>query len=528
VAQASAKGGAHLQVADYSLAGGLFQIVSEHQRPTQNIVWVAPGPVSAGRIPACRLSPDTSSLVGPATAITSPCSETYKAKAALSLPLPARKTIRKASTKNNFSANMTMTSGASQNPHLDLSFGMVLRIFLPFACGYSLSYLFRTVNAVIAPNLVQALNLNATDLGLLTSVYFLAFALTQIPLGILLDRFGPRRVEALLLLFAAAGALVFARSAEHSELVLGRALIGLGVSACLMAAFKAFVAWFPRERLPAINGTVLAAGGLGAIAASAPVEAALQLTDWRGLFLGLSAATFLVAAAIFLLVPDHPAHLVQPNLRTQLKEVVSVFRNPRFWQIALLSMLTQATFMSIQSLWAGPWLKDVAGLSRVEVANHLFVMAVGMITGYLFLGNLAPRLSRHGIHPVVLARSGMFVFMMVQLAITVGLTLTTQILFFLFGFFGTSGSLSYAILSQAFPTALAGRVNTALNLLVFASTFICQWGIGAVINLWPSSSGGYSSEGYRTAFGSFLALQASVFAWLFFAERRRKERELIT
>jgi MFS family permease len=151
------------------------------------------------------------------------------------------------------------------------------RVFLPFAGGYFLSYLFRTVNAVIAPDLVHAVGLNAADLGLLTSTYFLAFAASQIPLGILLDRFGPRRVESLLLLWAAVGAALFAVGQTTTTLLVGRALIGLGVSGCLMAAFQAFVLWFPKPRLPLVNGCIMACGSLGALVATAPVEALLRL-----------------------------------------------------------------------------------------------------------------------------------------------------------------------------------------------------------------------------------------------------------
>lgn len=406
------------------------------------------------------------------------------------------------------------------NGAADLSFAIVLRIFLPFAGGYLLSYLFRSVNAVIAPDLSQALQLDARELGLLTSVYFLGFALTQIPLGILLDRFGPRRVEAVLLVVAAIGALVFAGSADLGQLIAGRTLIGAGVSVCLMAAFKAFASWFPAERLPAINGSALAAGGVGAIAATAPLEAVLRLTDWRGVFVGLSIASLLAAAAVFFVVPDHPSRVLHGNLRAQLKQVAQVFSSGRFWRVASLPMLTQAIFMSVQSLWAGPWLRDVAGLSRTEAANHLLVLAIGMIAGYLILGNLGSRLAQHGIQPFTLAKSGMFIFMLVQLAIASGVTWASVPVFFLFGFFGTSGTLCYAILSQVFPAALAGRVNTALNLLVFVSSFLCQWAIGAVVNRWPVASGGYSMQGYQTAFGLLLALQLGTFLWLLFTEPR--------
>ncbi len=154
----------------------------------------------------------------------------------------------------------------------------------PFACGYFLSYLTRNVNAVIAPDLVREFHLGASDLGLLTSVYFLSFALFQPLLGMLLDRFGPRRVEGSLLLVAAAGALLFAWSGGTSLLIAGRGLIGLGVSACLMAGFQANALWFSRQRLAALNGWVLAAGGIGAVFSTAPVEWALRWVDWRILF----------------------------------------------------------------------------------------------------------------------------------------------------------------------------------------------------------------------------------------------------
>ena len=142
---------------------------------------------------------------------------------------------------------------------------LVAVVVLPFAGGYFLSYLYRSTNAIIAPQLVTEIGLSAGDLGLLTSAYFFAFAAVQLPLGVLLDRFGPRRVQSALLLFAALGAVVFAGGQNRETLAFGRALIGLGVAGSLMSSFKAITIWFPERRWPLINGCFMAMGGLGAV-----------------------------------------------------------------------------------------------------------------------------------------------------------------------------------------------------------------------------------------------------------------------
>jgi len=400
-----------------------------------------------------------------------------------------------------------------------LPLALLLSIFLPFAAGYFLSYIYRTINAVLSPYLATELRLDATDLGLLTSVYFLTFAAFQLPLGLLLDRFGPRRVEATLLLFAAAGAGLFAVSGNSTELIIGRGLIGLGVSACLMASFKAFVLWFPAARLPAVNGWVLAAGGLGALVATAPVEAALRLTGWRGVFAGLAILTVAVAAALWLAVPERSSDAPASGWREQWRGVAEIFRSPVFWRIAPSSVVSQAAFMAIQGLWAGPWLRDVAGLDKTAAAGYLFWVAAAMVAGFLGMGQLAYRLSRRGISPLAVAAGGMALFMLAQLALLLKLEPLLP-LWVLFGFLGTAGTLNYAILTQAFPPALAGRVNTALNLLVFVAAFAGQWGMGAIINRWPAAGGGYAEPGYQLAFGLALAGQLLTWVWLLPGLRR--------
>ncbi|MGD9321932.1 MAG: MFS transporter [Desulfobacteraceae bacterium] len=394
----------------------------------------------------------------------------------------------------------------------------LLRIFVPFAIGYFFSYLYRVVNAVIAPNLVADLSLGPADLGLLTSTYFLTFAAFQLPLGVLLDRFGPRKTEACLLIFAALGAFVFARAESASGLVAGRALIGFGVSSCLMAPFTAYAIWFAKERLPLINGLQVAAGGLGALTGTTPVEAALQITDWRGVFTVLAMLTLAVAAAIFFVVPDRKPEGGSAGLKDQLGGIGRVYSSFVFWRIAPWSVMSQATFLAVQTLWAGPWLRDVAGLDRTGVANGLLMIAAAMVVGFALLGALAERLSRLGIKPLHVAAFGMSVFMVVEALIVLEWTVLTKALWILFGFFGTTGIITYAILSQSFPGNLAGRVNTGLNVMLFVTAFGMQWGIGEVINLWPTSpDGNYAPVAYKAGFGLTLALQVISLLWFIMA-----------
>ncbi|WP_020683697.1 MFS transporter [Marinobacterium rhizophilum] len=390
----------------------------------------------------------------------------------------------------------------------------LVRLFVPFALGYFLSYLFRVISAVVAPALTAELQLDAATLGLISSSYFLTFAACQVPLGVLLDRIEVRKLAAALLLFAAAGSLVFARADSALELLIGRGLIGIGVSACLMAAFKAYVIWLPPARLPLVNGLQLACGGLGALAATSPVEWLLGYTSWRGLFLGMALLCLLVSALLWLLVPKRPVTPDSAQPAPARLSVGQIMLDPRFYRVAPASVLAQSSFIALQSLWIGAWLRDVMLLSSNDTADVLFVCAAGMVAGFLLLGLIADRLQHLGVTPRNLSLSGIGAFVCLLVLIQFDRGAPNLLLWTLLGFFGTSGTLMFASLTQQFPPSQSGRVSTSLNLGIFICAFVMQWGLGGIIQLWPANDAGqYPAEAYRVAFGIAALIPAAGLLW---------------
>lgn len=391
---------------------------------------------------------------------------------------------------------------------------IVFQVFLPFAFGYFLSYLFRVVNAVIAPNLISDLGLTAADLGLLTSANFFAFAAFQLPLGILLDRYGPRKVEASLLVIAAAGALVFGMAGDTPSLIAGRAMIGFGTSACLMAAFKAYSHWVPAERQSLITGIHMAFGGMGALTATKPVEMALSYTDWRGVFFILAAVTLVAAAYLFFAVPKRDRTESTETWGEMVAGIKRVFADPAFKRVAPASVLVQSGYLGVQSLWSGPWLRDVAGLQQSEMATGLLFIAAFMVLGFVSMGWIADRLARVGVRTMAVAVFGMWMFTIALAVLGLDPFENTTPVWYAFGLFGTFGILPYTVLSQAFPKELTGRVVTGLNVMVFFGAFAVQWGIGEIIYLWPEPSPGhFAPEGYRWAFLIVAGMQAAGLLW---------------
>jgi len=384
-------------------------------------------------------------------------------------------------------------------------------VFAPFAAGFFLSFMFRNVNAVLSKDLAAEFSLSAADLGLLTSAYFLAFAAMQIPVGVFLDRYGPRRVTAGLLLSAAAGSGVYAFADGLGPLVLGRALIGIGASACLMGSMKAYSMWFPLDRMATLNGWTMAIGALGAVAATTPVEFAASLIGWRAMFGGLALITVGVAACMFLFVPEKAVPGASELWAEQMGRVASIFRSSAFWRIGMPMIVLQGTYQALFGLWLVPWLMDTQDLSRGAAAQWLMWSALTYAAASIFFGQGADRLAGRGVPRLTLLKGGAAVAVAAFFALAYAPGLPKLALLLLYAFGAVGPVLCYAILSRHFAVAVTGRLNTALNVSMFLYAFVVQIGTGMLLRAFPSEGGRYAPESYATAFAILGAVQLAAF-----------------
>ena len=400
--------------------------------------------------------------------------------------------------------------------------GVFFYVFLPFALGHYLSSLLRNVNAVLASHLVGALALTPGELGLLTSAFFFAFALVQLPVGIALDRYGPRRVQAAMLLAAASGALLFANGSGFWDLLVARAVMGCGLGGCFMAAVKALSTWIAPNRLPSVHGYLIAVGGMGAASATMPVRALLEHTDWRGLFCLLGALVACSGLLIALLTPKaEGAAAARGPLLQALREI---WRAPSFRAVASLVLIPHAVFFGVQGLWIGRWLSDVAHYPEDAVAYLLYLGMAAVVFGAIAVGMITEWAGRRGMPPLSVAAAGITFFVLVQAAFVVGYRPSFPMLSVMFTLVGTVTGIEYAIVAQSMPRELTGRAATFLNLLIFIGAFLVQAGFGLIVGLWqPDLLGHAPAQAYRVGFALLVLVQLPGL-WLYARRRRNSAR----
>ncbi len=373
----------------------------------------------------------------------------------------------------------------------------------------------RGVMAVIGPVLAVEYGLTASQLGLLASVLFLAYCLWQLPMGVLLDVHGPRRVQTWMGLLAAAGCALFAVSDGIIGFMIARAMIGVGIAGGLMAVLKANSQFFARAEVAGVTGIAMFIAASGSLLATAPVEALLPHIGWRGAFWILVAITLAVSVWIFTSVEDKPG---QPSRgwRAEWGVVVAIGTSGIFWRLTPLIALMSIFTFTYHGLWAGPWLRDVAGLDGHARAATLFCYAIGMMTGGLVMGQLTSRVQKRGYPPMLVPAAAAVVMLLIQLGFVFGPRdfITVTVLWSLLALIAAAGPPGYAVIAQFFPVEQMGRVSTVINTVVLGGAFLMQSLIGWILDLWPrTASGGWDPAGYFWAMLLSMAMQVFALLW---------------
>ena len=275
---------------------------------------------------------------------------------------------------------------------------LFFRLWIPFGFAFFLGMFIGSVNSVLAPYITEEFSLTPAALGFVSSMNLAAFGAAQLPLGLMLDRFGGRKTLIAMLSFALAGTFLFACAQSYVMLICARALIGFGFAAALMSAFKSFAHWLPQEYLPLAFSLESLMGGVGVMSATRPVTLALQYRSWREIMFAASAA---VLVAILLLVFLAPREATgrgggRQSLLRAAKEMFGFVTDKRFLYVAPVVAVADGVLFAFAYLWIGPWLRDVAMLDGSEIGLMMLLSSTGIAAGYLMNGVIASFLSRKG------------------------------------------------------------------------------------------------------------------------------------
>jgi len=380
-------------------------------------------------------------------------------------------------------------------------------VFLVFAFAYFLSTLLRAITATLSPILSTEFALQARDLGLLAGGYFLGFSLTQMPMGHWLDGYGPKRVVLSFLGVAVLGCVAFSLASDFNGLLMARVLIGVGVSACLMAPLTGYRRWLNVQVQQRANSWMLMTGSLGMLASTLPVQWLLPVMGWRWMFVGIAALLVLALGLVWLLVPawQHPPEIASDAPKEGiLRSYEQIWRNPYFRSLVPMGFFNYGGLVAMQTLWAGPWMVKVAGYSPAQAAGGLFAINVTMLVVYWLWGFVTPKLFARGWSANQLMTWGVPTSLLVMLALVVQGADAGAVYWTLFCVTSSFVALAQPAVGLAFESKLAGRALSGYNLVLFLGVFCVQWGVGLLIDGFKAQ-GVSEVDAFRCAMAVFTA-----------------------
>jgi len=391
-------------------------------------------------------------------------------------------------------------------------------IFSVFACGYFISALLRAITATLSPLLTSEFSLSAGDLGLLAGGYFLGFASMQIPLGYLLDKYGPKKIVSSFLLIAIIGTIAFALAQNFAGLLLSRILIGVGVSACLMGPLTAYRIWFADEYQQRANAWMLMVLSMGFVFSTLPVQILLPVIGWRWVFGLIAILIFLVILMTIFFIPKWKNNETNEELNNN-SSLSIVWKNQFFLSTIPLGLFNYGGMVAIQTLWAGPWMVRVSGYNPMESATGLFWINITMLIAFFIFGYILPKITKLGFETMKIMKIGLPISYLSLLMIIFLGNNAGALFFTIYLLTSIVLTLTQPAVALSFPTKIAGTSLTSFNLLIFVGTFIMQWGIGVAIDI--SKYLGFSeTKSFQIAFSLYLII--CVISYLYFLYKNKK------
>lgn len=408
--------------------------------------------------------------------------------------------------------NLRPTSSITTPKH---GLGSFLIVLMPIMLAFSLSQFFRSAQALLAGPLRDELAVTPEQLGLISGSFHFAFALMQIPVGVLLDRFGPRLTNGFLTMVTVAGVIIFANAQNVLGLMTGQAVIGLGCSAAFMSALVLAARWTAPEKFAAASGLIVSFSLIGVLASSTPLATLVEAYGWRAVYYGLAGVALIAVVLDFILVrdnpPGHTAHAQRgESVMDVLRGMISVWSNRQVWLLCGVAFFSYPAILTVRGLWGGPYLHDMFDLGAVEVGNILLVMTIGMILGPPTYGQLSRKMPDKTRGLIIFAVLVGAVACLLQAFVGPLGTGIAMVLLFVHGFLGSSATLNYAASRKAVAEHQIGRALTTINLATFAGLFVLQGIAGLIVGQYETDP----ALGYQAMFvflGGGLALAGGCF-----------------
>jgi predicted MFS family arabinose efflux permease len=378
------------------------------------------------------------------------------------------------------------------------------RLIVPLAAVTITSQFFRASGGAIAPELTRDLGVTPSGLALANAAFFMSFLVSQIPLGMLFDRIGPRLTVTALSGLTVVGAILHATAASVEMLAMSRAFIGLGCAGSFMAAVVLCARWYAADRFATMLSRIFAASNLGYVIAGTPWALLASAVGWRASFVVAGLASAALGIVFYVMVRDGPPG-APPLRRESASEIVGglreVWRTPGLLPILGMHTVAYASMLTVLSLWAGPYLHDVYGLDAVERGNVLLVMGIAQIAGVLAYGPIDRVFNSR--KRVVMAGGAMTVVTLATLAAAPSLPArAAEALLVVLCLVAAYGVLIVAHGRSLFPPHLIGRGVTTVNLAQVVGVTVMPLVTGLLVGLFPQTDGVSPPEAYRVAFAA--------------------------